>query len=226
MRTGLAIVFPEYSLAPEVKFPVQPEQCLEVLQYALSHGGEHGLKVDKVVLVGDSAGGMDLHFLLTYESDNFPAQLTTAISILNHRRSLNLPIVHQLLLHPLIDATAEMGTGIFWNPEWSEQQRAAYFSNAEDRSSILGSPGRMSADQAKEYMPPTTMITSEHDGFRPQGEAFSKLLQTAGVPCGHLQAIASLHAVQLFNASRGSPTAEMIMAVISAKLKEVLATEK
>jgi acetyl esterase/lipase len=103
-----------------------------------------------------------------------------------------------------------------------EQQRAAYFSNVEERSNIIASPGLMTVEQAKEYMPPTTMITSEHDAFRPEGEAFAKLLQIAGVPCGHLQAFASLHAVQLFNQSRTSPTAGLIMAAISSKLREVL----
>ena len=84
----------------------------------------------------------------------------------------------------------------------------------------------MTGEQAKEYMPPTTMISSEHDGFRREDEAFAQLLQTAGVACGHLQAFASLHAVQLFNQSRHSPTSEMIMAAIAAKLKRVLISEK
>jgi acetyl esterase/lipase len=84
----------------------------------------------------------------------------------------------------------------------------------------------MTVEQAKEYMPPTTMISSEHDGFRPEDEAFARLLQTAGVPCGHLQAFASLHAVQLFNQSRNSPTSEMVMAAIAAKLRRVLSAKK
>jgi acetyl esterase/lipase len=107
-----------------------------------------------------------------------------------------------------------------------EQQRAAYFSSVEERSNITASPGLMTIEQTKDYMPPTTMITSEHDAFRPEGEAFAKLLQTAGVPCGHLQAFASLHAVQLFNQSRTSPTAGMIMSAISGKLREVLDYKK
>lgn len=56
-KTGLGVVFPEYTLAPEKKFPVQQEQCLEVLKDVLNFGGEHGLLVDKVVLAGDSSGG-------------------------------------------------------------------------------------------------------------------------------------------------------------------------
>ena len=137
--------------------------------------------------------------------------MAAAISILNHQRSLSLPILHQVLLHPVIDTTSDVGTGIFWGPEWIEQQRSAYFSNMEERSEIIGSPGLMTPEQAKLYMPPTTTISSQYDAFRPEAEAFAKLLQTAGVPCGHLQAFASLHAVQLFNQSRTSPTSELIM---------------
>ena len=55
-RTVLAVVFPEYSLAPKKKFPTQHEQCIEVLQYVLRHGSEHGLRVEKVAVAGDSAG--------------------------------------------------------------------------------------------------------------------------------------------------------------------------
>jgi acetyl esterase/lipase len=152
--------------------------------------------------------------------------MAAAISILNRQRSLKLPITHQVLLHPATDTTSDIGTGIFWGPEWMEQQRAAYFSSVEERSNITASPGLMTIEQTKDYMPPTTMITSEHDAFRPEGEAFAKLLQTAGVPCGHLQAFASLHAVQLFNQSRTSPTAGMIMSAISGKLREVLDYKK
>ena len=144
------------------------------------------------------------------------------MSIVNQQRSLSLPIVHQLLLNPLIDATLPFSTGIFWNPEWAEQQRSAYFSTTEQRSSITASPSLMTAEQAKQYMPPTTLMTSEHDGFRTEGEAFEKLLQTAGISCGHVQAMASLHAFEIFNQSRGSPTADLIMGAISAKLREIL----
>ena len=144
------------------------------------------------------------------------------MSTLNHQRTLGLPIVHQVLFHPLVDATAPMSTGIFWDPEGVEIGRAAYFSSMEERTSIIASPGLMNSDQAKQYMPPTTIVTSEHDGYRPEGEAFAKLLQTAGVQCGHLQAMASLHDVEMFYRARESPTAEMVMAAVSAKLREAL----
>ena len=57
-RTKMAVVFPEYTLAPEMKFPAQLEQCLEVFQYLISNGNEHGLGMNKVVLASDRVGGM------------------------------------------------------------------------------------------------------------------------------------------------------------------------
>lgn len=58
MRTGLAVVFPEYTLAPEKKFPAQLEQCLEVLQHLTNNGKNHGLKTEKLSIASDSIGGM------------------------------------------------------------------------------------------------------------------------------------------------------------------------
>ena len=57
-RTRIAIVFPEYTLAPEKTHPTQIEQCIEVLQDVLQRGDALGLKIDKVVIGADSAGCM------------------------------------------------------------------------------------------------------------------------------------------------------------------------
>lgn len=58
-RTQLAVVFPEYTLAPEKQYPTQQEQCVEVLQHVLKNGAEYGLHVSKVVVACDSVGGMN-----------------------------------------------------------------------------------------------------------------------------------------------------------------------
>jgi acetyl esterase len=56
-RTGFAVVFAEYTFAPEAQFPVQQEQLLGVLQWVVKNGHSKGLKADKIAMVGDSAGG-------------------------------------------------------------------------------------------------------------------------------------------------------------------------
>jgi acetyl esterase len=60
-RTGAAVMIPNYTLAPEKRFPTQQEQCLGVLQWVIEHGEEKlRLNVKKMVLTGDSAGGKSL----------------------------------------------------------------------------------------------------------------------------------------------------------------------
>lgn len=227
-KSGCAVVFPEYTLAPEKKFPVQQDQCLEVLLDVLKVGADHGLSTDRVVLAGDSPGGkkqvcpcVNGASLMMIDA----GQIVAAMSILNHQRSLNLPITHQLLLHPYIDVTAPLTKTILHDPIWAEQQISSYFSTPSDRSSILGSPGRMSAEEAKGYMPSTTLVISDQDPFRDQDEAFVKLLQTAGVPCGVVMAVGSLHDVEVFHQAREGETAELVMLAIAGKMKNVLGVE-
>lgn len=107
------------------------------------------------------------------------------------------------------------------NLAWTEQYYAAYFPDSTDRLDILASPDLMTEEQAKTYMPPTTIVTSEIDGLRDQGEAFAKLLQSAGVNCGIVRAIGCLHAVQIFCQARDSPTAGLIMDMVAGKLRRL-----
>lgn len=60
LRTGFAVVLPEYTLAPEEQFPVQQEQCLEVIEYIVQHGSSKGLATERIVTMGDCTGGIAL----------------------------------------------------------------------------------------------------------------------------------------------------------------------
>lgn len=144
--------------------------------------------------------------------------------MLNRERSLKLPIIHQILLHPQVNPLAELGTGPFMSREWTEQYFDAYFSTVEERCSILGAPGTMSVDQARRCMPPTDIIVSDNDALKPQGENLARLLQSAGVPCGLIEAKRSVHDVEIFNIARESATARLIMAMISGTLKQLFAS--
>jgi acetyl esterase/lipase len=108
------------------------------------------------------------------------------------------------------------------DPQWSEQQQAAYFSSTEERSTILAAPGRMTAEQAKEYMPPTTLMVADQDPFKEQDEAFARLLQNAGVECGVLEAFGSLHDVEIFREARESPTSKLVMFAVCGLMRDVL----
>jgi len=54
--SGWAVLAVDYALAPEKKFPVQPDQVFAVLRHVAAHGQAWGLDTARVAVGGDSAG--------------------------------------------------------------------------------------------------------------------------------------------------------------------------
>lgn len=56
-RAGIAVVAPDYSLAPEYKFPLALEECIAVLRWLSKEGAAWNIDGSRLVVGGDSAGG-------------------------------------------------------------------------------------------------------------------------------------------------------------------------
>lgn len=56
-ETGAGVFFINYSLCPDVVYPVPIEESYAALQWLYANGKTHGLNTEKVALAGDSAGG-------------------------------------------------------------------------------------------------------------------------------------------------------------------------
>lgn len=54
--SGWAVLAVDYTLAPEKKFPVQPDEVFAVLQHVAAHGAAWGLDTRRIAVGGDSAG--------------------------------------------------------------------------------------------------------------------------------------------------------------------------
>lgn len=54
---GFTVVNINYRIAPENLFPAAPEDINAALQFIEKHGSEYGIDKDRLVMVGDSAGG-------------------------------------------------------------------------------------------------------------------------------------------------------------------------
>ena len=101
----------------------------------------------------------------------------------------------------------------------------AYIPQAADRTNALASPSLLKPEQLRASIPPTTLVTTEADWLRDEGEQFAAKLQQSGVECAFLRAGASVHDVELFRGARDSPTAKAVMSLVATKLKEVLEVE-
>ena len=170
-----AVVFVEYSLAPEARYPVQIEQCYAAARWIIEQGAGGGFDTTRIAVAGDSAGG------------NMP----TVLALMAKQRG-SVQFVHQSLYYPMTDANAQNSESLrkFKDGPYGSAEGLSWFWNSyltaeESRSGILVSPLQaMLADL--EGLPPALVIVDENDVLRDQGEAYAGKLRDAGCrqrPC-------------------------------------------
>lgn len=171
------VVFPEYRLSPEARFPLAIEDCLTCIRHISSHAGEYGIDLARLVVAGDSAGG----------------SLTNACI-------LELPkgaFAAAVELYPLTDAGSESESWsydrYFAIPEHAEVARGRV-DRLRGSQDMLGVMYTADADKLLDpkisamyatteqlaAFPPTTVVSAEYDYLRIQDEQFAKKLQDAG----------------------------------------------
>jgi acetyl esterase/lipase len=84
---GLAVVFPEYDLSPEARYPVAIEQSYAAAQWVVTHGAGKDLDGSRLAVVGDSVGG----------------NMSAALTLLAKERG-DVRFVQQVLFYPVTDA--------------------------------------------------------------------------------------------------------------------------
>ncbi|MBW4080496.1 alpha/beta hydrolase [Paenibacillus sp. S150] len=185
---GAAVVFPEYSLSPEAKYPTAIEEIYAVLTWIAEHGPEYGLDTGKITVAGDSVGG----------------NMTAAVTLMAKERS-GPAISKQLLFYPVTDAAFDtesyhlfaegyflQRTGMKWF--WDQ-----YTTSEEDRAQITASPLRASLEQLS-GLPEALIITGEADVLRDEGEAYANKLREAGVSVTAVRFQGIIHDFVMLNA--------------------------
>jgi acetyl esterase len=216
LKTGYAVVFPEYTLAPEAQFPTQQEQCYAVLKWVSENGHTKGLSMDNFAIVGDSAGG----------------QLTPAVTILASTRKPTIPIKFQVLLSPVTDLLTlsteretisefELFNGPIITVPFLQKCVANYAPNARDQRSELASPRLISPEHAKKQ-PPTLIVNSSADPLRDDGLLFGQVLQQAGVDCSIVTMHGQGHDSAVLEATRNGPTPKTTIELVVTKIELAL----
>lgn len=67
-NAGFAWFSIDYRLAPQAKFTQANEDVMSAIRWVKAHAGEYHLDVNKVVLIGESAGGLLVNYAGTHET--------------------------------------------------------------------------------------------------------------------------------------------------------------
>ncbi|KAI8643285.1 Alpha/Beta hydrolase protein [Parasitella parasitica] len=172
-EANCAVLLVNYSLSPEVRFPVALEECYTVVSHATTPDLAAKLKVDptRVAVGGDSAGG----------------NLTAAITILAKKRNnLVNSIKYQILYYPATndnfatESYKKFGEGYYLS---NSLIRLFYnnYKTEEDKDNILLCPGKATVKEVA-GVPPALLVTGEADVLRDEGESYGVKLLQANVP--------------------------------------------
>lgn len=191
-----AIVFVDYSLAPEAKYPTQIEQAYAATKWIAEKGKSLNLDTSKIAVAGDSVGG------------NMAAVVT-----LLAKEKKTPKIGFQVLFYPVTDANFETPSyQAFENGPWLTKKAMqwfwdAYLPNKEDAKKITASPLQASIEELK-GLPPALVITDQNDVLRDEGEAYAHKLMQAGVPVVAIRYLGTFHDFVMLNALAQTPATQ------------------
>lgn len=205
-----AIVFVNYSRAPEAKFPVQDEQAYAAANWVVEHGKEHDIDGGNMAIAGDSVGG----------------NMTAAVTLLAKQRG-GPKFVYQVLFYPVTDANFNNGSyREFANGPWLTKPAMEWFWNAyvpdaAARKNPLVTPLNATVEQLKN-LPPALVITDENDVLRDEGEAYAHKLMSAGVDVTAARYLGTIHDFVMLNALADTPAAKAAIDQANEKLHTAL----
>jgi acetyl esterase/lipase len=210
--TDAAVVFPEYDLSPEARYPVAIEQNYAVAQWVVEQGGTKGLDGSRLAVAGDSVGG----------------NMTAALTLMAKERG-GPALVQQVLFYPVTDASFDtpsyhqFATGYFLRRDGMQWFWDQYTTDESERAQITASPLRATTEQLT-GLPPALVITGEADVLRDEGEAYANKLREAGVPVTAVRFQGIIHDFVMLNALRETHAAEAAIDLAVRTLRGALHT--
>jgi acetyl esterase len=209
--SGGAVVFTNYSLSPEAKYPIAIEEIYAVLEWVAQQGGEKKLDASRIAVAGDSVGG----------------NMTAAITLMAKQRS-GPKLAAQVLFYPVTDANFDTGSyeqfadGYFLSREGMKWFWDQYTTDDSQRAEITASPLRATTEDLA-GLPKALVINGEADVLRDEGEAYGRKLRQAGVDVTATRYEGIIHDFVMLNPLRGTNAAGAAIQQAIDYLKEALA---
>jgi acetyl esterase len=208
---GAAVVFPEYDLSPEARYPRALEQSYAVARWIVALGKNHGLDPDRLAIAGDSVGG----------------NMAAAITLLAKERG-DVNFRQQVLFYPVTDASfdtasyREFAVGYFLQRDGMKWFWDQYTTDEAERNQITASPLRATVEQLS-GLPTALVINGEADVLRDEGEAYAAKLREAGVAVTAVRFAGIIHDFVMLDALRDTHAAKAAIELAISTLRSALA---
>jgi acetyl esterase len=209
--TGAAVVFTNYSLSPEARYPTAIEEIYAVLRWVSEHGSDKQLDGSRIAVAGDSVGG----------------NMTAAITLMAKHR-VGPRLAAQVLFYPVTDASFDTDSyhqfaeGYFLRRDAMQWFWDQYTTNENARAEITASPLRATVEDLN-GLPKALVINGEADVLRDEGEAYARKLREAGVDVTAVRYEGIIHDFVMLNPLRVTNAAGSAIAQANAYLREALA---
>lgn len=207
---GAAVVFPEYDLSPEARYPVAIEQNYKTAQWIVTEGSTYNLDPARLAIAGDSVGG----------------NMAAALTLLAKERG-DVRFGHQVLFYPVTDANFdtksydEFAEGYFLTRQGMQWFWDQYTTDPAERAQITASPLRARLEDLA-GLPPALVITGEADVLRDEGEAYAAKLREAGVPVTAVRFQGIIHDFVMLDALRETYAAQAAIDLAISTLRSAL----
>ena len=211
-KANVAVVFVNYTLSPEAKYPVALEQAYAATKWVAQNGQTINVNSSRLAVVGDSVGG----------------NLTAALTLLAKERG-GPSIRFQVLFYPVTNASFDTPSYMKYEQGyWLTREAMKWFwnnytSNQTNLNEPTVSPLQASVDQLK-GLPPTLIINGENDVLRDEGEAYALKLLEAGVRVTAVRYHGTIHDFVMLNAIADDPAPRGAIEQASHMLKKILST--
>jgi acetyl esterase len=198
VKANVVVIFVNYSLSPEVRYPVAIEEGYSATKWVAKYGKTLGIDSSKIAVGGDSVGG----------------NMATVVALMAKERK-EYQVGFQLLFYPVTDSELnsssykEFARGYYLTKAAMKWFWDAYVPDNTMRDQILVSPLRATTQQLN-GLPPALIITAEYDVLRDEGEAYAQKLRAAGVSVkvtryeGTIHDFVVLNTITQTTASRGA----------------------
>jgi acetyl esterase len=204
--TDSVIVSVNYQKSPEHKFPIPHDDCFTGLKWTFANAQSLGIDDKRIGIGGDSAGG----------------NLAAGVALRNRDEKI-FPIAYQLLIYPCVGVDFETDSynanaqGFGLSKRTMTWLWSLYLNGNADYENSYAVPLN-GKDFAK--LPPTLIITAEHDVLRDDGARYAEKLKQANTRVVHIDYPGMIHG--FFNCGKFIDDGISARLVIAENIEELI----